>query len=206
MAESIIVVNFKVESEAFQGLSELKQVAVNESFVVSQAGVIRKEAGAISIKEGFDTGSESMNDTAIGGLIGAVVGILGGPIGVLLGGSYGALIGSAVDATDSVENVSLVEKVCECLDDNSTSMIILASETEEGSVDNVFEKYDKEIVRFDAAEVAVEIEAAEELQRQMEKEARKQLRAEKKADFKQKIEDKRAELKAKFQKNKEENA
>ncbi len=43
MAESIAVVCFKVESEAFQALTELKNSATNDSFIVSQAGIVYKE-------------------------------------------------------------------------------------------------------------------------------------------------------------------
>ena len=54
-----------------------------------------------------------MDDTAVGGMIGALFGILGGPIGVLLGGSYGALIGSALDAGDAIDQASLLEQIAE---------------------------------------------------------------------------------------------
>lgn len=200
MAESIIVVNFNVESEAYQAFADLKQNAVNDSFIVSQAGVIAKAGGVLSLKDGFDTGVETTDDTAIGGLVGAMLGIVGGPLGVLLCGSYGALVGNTLDAADSLDNISLVEKVCEVLTDDCTCLVALVSEENEGAFDAAFENYETEITRFDAAEVAVEIEEAAELQRQMEKEARKQLRAEKKANRKQKLEEKRTEIKAKFKK------
>ena len=201
MAESIIVVNFKVESEAYQALAELKLNAINDSYAATQACIVCKKDGVLTMKDGFDTGAETTNDTAIGGLIGAIVGIVGGPIGILLGGSYGALIGSTFDAADSLDNASLVEKVCETLTDDSLSLVALVSEIETGSFDTAFEKYDAEVTRFDAAEVALEIEEAAEVQKQLEKEARKQLRAEKKANRKQKLEEKRAEIKAKFKKS-----
>lgn len=200
MAESIIVVNFNVESEAYQAFAELKQTAVNDGYIVSQAGIVAKTDGVLTLKDGFDTGVETSDDTAIGGLIGAMLGVVGGPLGVLLGGSYGALVGNTLDAADSLDNISLVEKVCETLTDDCTCLAALVSEEKEGSFDAAFEKYETEITRFDAAEVAVEIEEAAELQRQIEKETRKQLRAEKKATRKQKLEEKRAEIKAKFKK------
>lgn len=201
MAESIIVVSFKVESEAYQALAELKLNAMNDNYAATQACIVGKQDGVLTLKDGFDTGAETSDDTAIGGLIGAVIGIVGGPLGVLLGGSYGALIGSTLDAADSLDNVSLVEKVCETLTDETTYLVALVSEIEAGSFDAAFEKYDAEITRFDAAEVALEIEEAAEVQKQVEKEARKQLRAEKKENRKQKLEEKRSEIKAKFKKS-----
>ena len=198
MAENIAVVCFKVESEAFQALTELKNSATNDSFIVSQAGIVYKENGALSLKDGFGNGAEAADDMAMGGLVGACIGILGGPLGVLLGGSAGALIGGSFNAADSLDSMSLMEKVCEALTDKSTSLVALVSEAEEGSFDRFFDKYDAEITCFDAAEVALEIEEAAEMQREMEKEARKKLRAEKRADYKKKLEEKREEIKAKF--------
>ena len=199
MAESIFVVNFKVESEAYQALSELRLNPASENFIASQAGVVVKQNGQTVVKDSYDTGVETRNDALMGGLLGAFFGILGGPIGVLLCGSYGALLGSTFDAMDEAGNASLVEKVCDTVDEGATSLIALVSEAEEGSFEKVFEKYGAEVVSFDAAEVAAEIEAAEELQRQLEREARKQLRETKKADYKQKIEEKRAEIREGFE-------
>ena len=199
MAENIFVVNFKVESEAYQALNDLRLNPVNDDFVASQAGIVVKQNGQTVVKASYDTGVETLNDTVVGGLLGAFFGIIGGPIGVLLGGSYGALVGSAFDAIDELDNASLVEKVCEVVEDGSTSLIALVSEVGAGSFEKVFERYDTVVVSFDAAEIAAEIEAAEELQKQMEKEARKQMREAKKADHKQKVEEKRAEIKAGFE-------
>lgn len=200
MAENIIVVHFPVESEAYQALADLKLNAITNSYTTMQAGVVYKNNGALTVKDGFDTGTDSGDDTAIGGLVGAIIGIVGGPLGVLLGGSCGALIGSTFDTADKLDNVSLMEKVCETLTDGSTSLVALVSESETSSVDALFAKYSAEVTRFDAAEVAVEMEEAAELQRQMEKDARKQLHAEKKDDRKQRVEAKRAEIKEKFHK------
>lgn len=199
MAENIIVVNFKVESEAYQALSDLKNDPINDCYAVSQAGIVVRQNGQIVLKDGCDTGIETRNDALMGGLLGAFFGIIGGPIGVLLCGSYGALVGGTLDAIDGADNASLVEKVCEIVEEGETSLIALVSEAEEGSFEKSFEKYETETVSFDAAEIAAEIEAAEELQKQMEKEARKQMREAKKADHKQKVEEKRAEIKAGFE-------
>lgn len=199
MAENIIVVGFKVESEAYQALSELKQNPITNGYAAIQGGIIKKEAGIVSLKDGYDTGAESSDDTLYGGLIGGLAGILGGPIGVLLGGSWGALVGSAIDTADEADNISLIEKVCEVIPDNSVSLVALVSEEEAGSFGKVFDKYDTEITCFDAAEVADEIRRAEELQAQLRREAREKLREDKKEARRQKIEENRAKLKADFE-------
>lgn len=199
MAENIYVVNFKVESEAYQALADLKLNPINDSFAAPQAGIIVKQNGQPVMKDGYDTGAETCDDSIIGGLLGAVVGIIGGPIGVLLGSSYGLLVGGTFDAIDELDNASLTEKVCEKIADDSTSLIALVDESEAGSFEAFFEKYDTAVGCFDAAEIAAEIEEAEALQTQMEKQARKEMRAAKKADRKQKVEEKRAEIRASFE-------
>ncbi|SFC50135.1 hypothetical protein [Ruminococcus albus] len=55
MAESIFVVDFKVESEAYQALSELKANPVNDSYTASSAFVVKNENGHIIPKDSFDT-------------------------------------------------------------------------------------------------------------------------------------------------------
>ena len=198
MSESIYVVNFKVESEAYQALTELKADPINDRFSAPQAAIMAKQNGQVVAKDGYDTGAETGDDTLIGGLLGAFVGVLGGPIGVLLCGSYGILVGGAIDSLDELDNACLIEKVCEKVADDTTSLIALVSESEAGSFEAFFSKYDAAVGQFDAAEIAAEIETAEEMQKQMEKQARKEMREAKKADRKQKVEEKRAEIRESF--------
>lgn len=192
--ESVFVVKFNVQSEAFQALTELRQQPANDDFVVSQACLVNKKDGRITMLDQFDTGMESVNDTGTGTMIGALVGILGGPIGVLLGASYGAMVGSVMDTADILDNASLIEQVCGTIDDDETALIALVSEQKTESFDEAMKKFDTEVKWFDAGEVAAEVEKAYELERQMKKEALKQLRDEKKEDFKQKVEDQRKKI------------
>ena len=113
MKENLILVNYKVESEAYQALSELKRETSNANYTISQAAIVKKENGTLNIMDGFVNGAMTGDDTWKGSLIGSLVGILGGPLGVLLGGSMGMLIGGAVDANDMAENASLLEKAGE---------------------------------------------------------------------------------------------
>lgn len=190
MAESIIVVNFNVESEAYQGLSELKSTPnVQGSYQAIQGVLVKKEGGQIQKKDEFDTGAESVNDTVRGGIIGGLVGILGGPIGVLLGSGIGMFIGSGKDSNDILENSSMVEQVCTKLAEGSISLIVLVNEKEAGSFDSAFSKFGVSIERYSSEEVFAEVRQAEELEKQMAKEARKKLREEKKAARKQKFEE-----------------
>lgn len=199
MAESIIVVNFDMESKAYQALTELRHASVTPGYVVSQACIVRKEAGHILLQDEFDTGAETTDDTRRGGIIGSLVGILGGPLGILLGSGVGTLIGNAIDAADISKNASLIEKVCDAISEGETTLIALASEQEPAALNVAFAKFSAQLTRFDAAEVAEEVEKAEELQRQMEKEARQKLREQKKENYKQKVEERRAKMRSDFE-------
>ena len=197
--EKIISVIFKVESEGYQAITELKRAPVTELYTVSQAVLIRKEKGQIVTLDAFDTGMETSNDTAIGGLIGGFVGIIGGPLGMLLGGGLGALTGSAIDSGDAVQNASMIEMVTQQLVDGEVVLIALEQEAVEGAAQRMLAKFDVSIVEEDAAEVAEEVEQAVQAQKEMERQTRAKLRETKKAEHKQKIEANRAKLAADFE-------
>ena len=42
MKENLILVNYKVESEAYQALSEMKHETTNANYAISQAVIIKK--------------------------------------------------------------------------------------------------------------------------------------------------------------------
>lgn len=197
--EKIVSVIFKVESEGYQAMTELRRSPVTEAFVVSQAALVKKEKDRIITLDSFDTGMETRNDTAAGTLIGSLVGILGGPFGMLLGSSLGALTGSAIDTGDAARSASLIEKVTEQLVDGEVVLIALEQEAVEGAAQHMLSKFNVSIVEEDAAEVEEEIEEAIKAQKEMEREARAKLRETRKTDRKQKIEENRAKLKADFE-------
>ena len=197
--EKIVSVIFKVESEGYQAMTELRRSPVTEAFVVSQAALVKKEKDRIITLDSFDTGMETRNDTAAGTLIGSLVGILGGPFGMLLGSSLGALTGSAIDTGDAARSASLIEKVTEQLVDGEVVLIALEQEAVEGAAQHMLSKFNVSIVEEDAAEVEEEIEEAIKAQKEMEREARAKLRETRKADRKQKIEENRTKLKADFE-------
>lgn len=201
--EKITIVTFKVESEGYQAIAELKKAPVTDNYIVSQAALVKKEGGLVKQLERFDTGMETLNDTAAGGIVGGLIGVLGGPLGMLLGGSMGALIGSSIDIGDTAYNESIIEKVTEMIADGEVALIALDQEEEEGALANAFAAYDTAVVEEDAAEVAEEIAHAVEVQIGMEREARQRLREEKKEEYASKIEDRRTKIKEYFEELKE---
>lgn len=192
--DKIISAVFKVESEGYQALAELKKDPENDAYTVPQAVLIKKENNGLVTLDSYDTGLETADDTLLGGLIGGVVGILGGPIGMLLGGSIGILTGSAIDAGDALDNASMIEMVTNMLMDGEVGLIALAQENEAGSVRNMLSKFDVSVIENDAKEVAEEIELAAKAQKELEREARAKLRESKKEELKKGTEEMRAKL------------
>lgn len=197
--ENVAMVLFEVESEAYQCFSELKRDAVNPMYTISQIGLVKKENGRILSCEGFDTGVDTADDMAKGGLIGGLIGVLGGPIGVLMCGSMGALIGSAIDTDDAVRNISMLEKVSEKLGDGGAALVALIQESDESVFDNRISKFKTEILRWDAAVIADEVEKAAELEEEMRRTAKESLRSRKKEDRRQELEQKRAKIQAEIE-------
>lgn len=196
MAQNIVVGLFDVESEGYQAITELKKNPGTEVSYVSAAVLVKKENGVLTTLDGFDTGANTTDDMAVGGLVGALFGILGGPIGVLLGGSYGMLIGSAVDSGDAMINASLLEQIAGKMQDGEVAVIGLAFEEDEAILDRKLSAYKAIIARFDAATVAAEVEEAQRLADEMARQARLDLRNEKKDARKEKREEKKAKLSA----------
>ena len=211
MTQNIVVSLFEVESEAYQALTQIKQYPGDEKSYVSAAALVKKENGAFRTLDGFDSGAQTTDDMAIGGVVGALFGVLGGPIGVLLGGSYGMLIGSAFDADDAVMGTSMLEQIAKKMVDGEVAIIGLVYEEDETVFDQKLAAFKTTIARFDAADVAAEVEEAKQLEDEMARQARKELRDEKKAARKEKRAEKKAKMsadwegfKAKFKKDKAE--
>ena len=197
--ENILAVVFSVESEGYQAITTLRQKALTENYAILQMSLVKRQGAALSVCDSYSSNIHTADDTARGGLVGGLLGILGGPLGVLFMGSTGALAGSIIDSVDAVKDATLIETVADKLQDNEVALIILAEEASEAALDAILSDYKSEIVRFDAAVVAEEVEEAERVQREMERKARQELRSTRIADRKQNIEDKRAKLKADFE-------
>ena len=199
IAENIIAVFFQVESEAYQAFSEIKRDPYNQSCVVSQVALIKKENGRIIPCEGFDTGLKTGDDTWFGGLIGGLIGLLGGPLGVLLGGSVGLLVGSAVDAKDSFQSASLLQQVSTKMGDGQVALLALAQESNTMLFNAKLANFDVNIVRYDASEVQEEVEEAKQLQKEMEEQTRQAMRIQRSEERKAKVEKHRQKIKENFE-------
>ena len=138
------------------------------------------------------------DDTILGGVLGALIGVVGGPVGMLLMGSYGALVGGTVDLLDADQGNSMMEHVMGCVPEGKTVLIAMVQEEEPSAFNANFAKYQSEVTRFDAAEIAVEVEEAQIMEEELAIQARKQARQEKKEALHQKISARQAELQEEF--------
>lgn len=178
MEKNVLVTLFKVESEGYQALTELKKEPGTDSYLVSAAALVKKENDKCEMLDGFDTGAKTANDTLKGGLLGMTVGILGGPLGMLLGASYGTMVGMAVDSIDAGQGLSMLEKVAGKLDNGMLALIALTEEETPDALDSKLSAFDTVIARFNADAVAEEVAKANEMQMEMARQARLQLRKE----------------------------
>jgi len=128
MKENVVIINCKVPSEAYQILSMLRQDHENDSFEISQAAIVKKEAGHLTLGDGFIDGDSVEGRGWTGSLIGSLVGVLAGPLGVLLGGSIGSLIGDSMDEKELEGKSALLEKASECLVDGETALLLMVQE------------------------------------------------------------------------------
>lgn len=200
MDKNVIVTVFKVESEGYQALTELKQAAGAESYFVTAAALVKKEKETCIVLDGFDTGAKTVDDEIRGGIIGMLVGVLGGPVGMLLGAGYGALVGMNLDAADALYGASMLEQIADKLDDGMVALVALADEETPDALDAKLSKFDAVIARFDAKAVAEEVDEACEMQVEMARQARMQLRKEKKETVREELEENSEILKANFTK------
>jgi len=178
MEKNVVVAVFKVESEGFQALSELRQAAGGNSYLVSAAALVKRENETCYYLDGFDTGVHTSNNTMKGGLIGMLLGVLGGPFGVLLGGSFGSLVGMSADADNAAFGISMLDRIADKLDDGMIALIALAGEEKEDELDAKLGRFEAVIARFDAEAVADEVNRAYEKQAEMARLAKAEMNKE----------------------------
>ena len=196
--QNIIAAIFENESEGFQAITQLRQKPVTDDAAILQLALVKNRDNKIEVLDRFETGFDTSDDMLIGGLVGSLVGVLGGPVGVLLMGSYGMLAGSLFDMDDAINDEAMVETVAGKLLDGEVALIALADEKKEAYLDEQLGKFKTQIMRFDAAVVAQEVDEAEKMEKEMARQARAELRKSKKDDFKKGVEEKRSKISADF--------
>ena len=201
--QNIISAIFRNESDGYQMITELRQAPVTEQAAILQMALVKCDEAGLTLCDRYDGIAASGSGAAIGGVVGGLIGVLGGPLGILLMGASGALIGSMANTTEAVAGEALMETVAAKLVEGEIALIILAEEEDESYLDEKLSKCPAEILRYDALDIADEIDEAIKIQNEMNRQARIQLREGRREDIRElrreKREAKKAELEANFE-------
>lgn len=198
--EHVIISYFKVESEAYQVLSDLKKASVfRDELTISQVALLKKSNGRIIDADGFDTGVRTADDTWKGGLIGALVGILGGPVGMLLGFGIGSIVGLAKDSGEAMEESDLISGITSRMNEGDVALVVIAQELSEKPYDLILEKFDAETIRYSASSIQEEVDHAQDVEEKLREQAKKEMREERSKQRKEKVEEYRNKFKEEFE-------
>ena len=180
MNNNVVIAVFEVESEAYQAFTQLKRENIGKGYTAAEAVLIKNKANTVDIIDafGFTPGDA---DTSTGIVIGSLIGILGGPIGVILGATAGGLLGNASDGNRAVDTASVLAVLADKIYEGEIAIATLVSE-EEPAFDAVFADYKTTIMRYDAADVADDVDRLQELGAELSNQVIQEVKADKKAE------------------------
>ena len=202
--ENVVLSFFKIESEAYQALSELKNSSHSaKEFILSQVVLLEKIDGKINFKDSYDTGSQTNDDTLIGGLIGGVLGLLGGPIGILLGMGIGVGFGSILDYKDAKNEEGLLYTVATRMKDGDVALIAVLQEEDESSYNKIINQFNTVIARYRASDIQEEVDHARQVQKDLEHEVKVRMKEQRSKERQEKIEEYSTKFKDEFKHIKE---
>jgi uncharacterized membrane protein len=125
--EKMLVAVFDNETQAFEGLSALKELHKSGDIsLYANAVVSVDEGGKPNVRETTDIDGLG---TATGLLVGSMVGIIGGPVGLAIGAGTGTMAGLAADINHDNVNADFVDEVSGKLTIGKTALIAEIDET-----------------------------------------------------------------------------
>ena len=137
--DKMLVAVFSTETDAFEGLSALKDLHADGSIALYSSGVIVKDSdGKVDVKQSADNGPVG---TAIGMATGSLIGLLAGPAGFALGMSVGGLTGMIADMTKIGVDVEFLEEVSNALEPGKSAVLAEVDETWVTPVDTRLGEY-----------------------------------------------------------------
>ena len=175
MSKRVIILNFQVESQAYQAFSEIKKLHAVRSIKGEQMAVVSHDPNGthqVKIKDFIDfTGN---NKSSTGGLIGMLVGVLGGPLGILLGWFAGGMIGATQDAKEIKDAQTVFDFVGNKIGEGATGLILIADEEDNRPLNQlVMMELGGEITRLDYEDVEKDVHDAKEAEKQAKEAAQK---------------------------------
>jgi len=194
---NVIAVSFNPDNNAYEALTELKELDGQGRLGVEAATVVARDAnGQIVVKDRI--GSLEFAGAAGGGMLGLLLGVIGGPLGVLIGGTYGLLVGSLVDVDEAERTESVLSEISASVRAGHTALLAQVAEQGPEVVDAAMVRLGGTVLRRPVADVEAEIAAAEKAQRDAKREADKELARGRRERSKEQVQAKVEELKAKL--------
>jgi len=155
----ILVTIFNTESQAFEGLSALKDLHRDGDVSLYATMVLGKDAqGQVTIKQALD---KTVDATGYGLLLGSLAGVLAGPVGLLLGASLGSLTGMLIDLNRAGIDVQFISDVSVALAPGKTAVLADIDEAWTVPVDTRMQALDGMVFRRLRSEVVEEQMARE---------------------------------------------
>lgn len=173
MSKRVIILNFDIESKAYQAFSEIKKFHGSGQIKAEQMAVIKHSDDGnhkFQIEDFLDfTGR---NKASTGGFIGILIGILGGPLGILLGWFAGGMIGASQDAKEIRNAQSVFEFLIDKIGEGDTGLIVIAEEDDNRPLNQLVNfELNGEITRLDYEDVEEELKDAQDLEKQTKEQA-----------------------------------
>jgi uncharacterized membrane protein len=195
--ENVIAVIFTEDANAFEAMTQLKELDAQDQIKLAGAAVVtRAEDGHIEVKD--EVGDQSFAGTASLGVLGLIIGILGGPLGVLVGGATGVLVGSLFDLSDTDDTESALSDISKSVQVDRTALLTQVTEQSTEVIDTAMQRLGGEVHRRTVEDVEAEVAATEKATRKAKREARKELIEARHHKHQEEIRAKIEELKAKL--------
>lgn len=148
----MLVAVFGNETQAFEGLSALKDLHKKGDITLYATAVVSKSAtGELHLNTAADEGPVG---TATGLFTGSLIGLLGGPIGMALGAVTGTVAGMIFDISSNDINTTFVDEVSKALTNGTTAVIAEVDEEWTVPVDTKLEALNGIVFRRLKYEVA----------------------------------------------------
>ena len=194
MSENVVIAIFEDQDEATHAYNGVFGVPEGEGYTVIEAALIKNNGNSIEVLDGFGVG-EDTNNMRKGIVIGSLVGLLGGPIGVILGARIGARRGAIKDAASALDNASVVAVIAGRIYEGEVAIAALVSE-DEPAFDFAFEGYNATIIRYDAADIADDVDRLIELEDTISEQVYEEIKEDRKAARAERREERRDRIRS----------
>lgn len=147
----LLVVVFKTESQAYEGLSALKDLhRAGDITLYSTAVVVKDPSGTVSVRKPAD--SEPIG-AGMGILTGSLIGLVGGPLGAAIGAAAGGLGGVVFDLANAGLGADFLAVVSAALEPDRAAVMAEVDEAWVTPVDARLGKLGGQVLRHQRREV-----------------------------------------------------